>query len=188
MFSLKLSSFQSLKHNLQTRYIFTTSCLSAEPLKKKKRIDPQLLKRREDRKIRKLEKEIRRLELTPKQLKPIIEMQLTPQIIKELPQRQRQEVHSEAEQQLQRMIKLWSIYRSEQRICELKSIKSVVKSQKKALEVLREESSQHYSSAISIDENLIPFESDFVKKETPEVEQYVGPDGRRNNITKQWTM
>src|ERR1700712_2866479 len=185
MFFQKLSQFKCLKPNLQTRYIFTTSYLLAEPLKKKKRIDPQLLRRREERKIRKLEKEIRRLELTPKQLKPIIEMQLTPQIIKELPQRQRQEVEvdSEAEKQLERMVKLWSIYRSEQRISELKSIKSVVNSQKKALNVLREESPQLSSSAISIDQNLIAFESDYVKKETPKLENYVRPDGRRNDIT-----
>lgn len=36
--------------------------LFAEPLKKKKRLDPQILKAREDRKRRKIEKAIRKLE------------------------------------------------------------------------------------------------------------------------------
>lgn len=36
--------------------------LSAEPLKKKKRLDPQILKAREDRKRKKVEKAIRKLE------------------------------------------------------------------------------------------------------------------------------
>jgi len=34
----------------------------AEPLKKKKRLDPQILKAREDRKRKKIEKSIRKLE------------------------------------------------------------------------------------------------------------------------------
>ena len=190
MFCLKLCPTKCLKPNPQNRYIFTTSYLLAEPLRKKKRIDPELLKRKEEKKIKKLEREIKKLELTPKQFKPIIEMQLTPQITRELAQRQRQQVEDEthAEHQLEKLTKLWSIYRSEQRLTELKSLKSIVKSQNKALEVLREQSEDLYSSAISIDQNLIPFETSFVKKETPKIEGYVGVDGKKTDITKQWTM
>lgn len=38
----------------------------AEPLKKKKRLDPQILKAREDRKRKKIEKSIRKLEKVSK--------------------------------------------------------------------------------------------------------------------------
>lgn len=189
MFLPKLCSNHRLIAGQNTRTVFTTSCLLAEPLKRKKRIDPALLKRREERRIKKLEKEIRRLELTPKQFKPIIELQLTPQIIKELPQRQRPITDTEPDKQLERISKLWSIYRCEQTLHELRSIKAMADSQKRALEVLRRESPELYAQAISIDPNLIPYKSgDYVKKETPSRDSYVGPDGRKTDVTKQWTM
>lgn len=40
----------------------TSETMLAEPLKKKKRLDPQILKAREDRKRKKIEKAIRKLE------------------------------------------------------------------------------------------------------------------------------
>jgi len=188
MTSLRLSLHKFLMQRVPNRGIFTTSYLLAEPLKKKKRIDPQVLKKREDKKVRKLEREIQRLERTPKQFKPIVELQLAPQITRQLSERLRQHVDTEAYEELQRMTKLWSIYRCEQRLAELKSIKSMVRSQKKALDVLREESPELYSSAISIDHNLIPLKTHFVKKETPKAEEYMAPDGRQTDVTKQWTM
>jgi len=50
-------------------------------LKKKKRLDPAVIKAREDRKRRKLEKAIRRLEKHAKQLKPLDETEVPIQII-----------------------------------------------------------------------------------------------------------
>lgn len=49
--------------------------LFAEPLKKKKKMDPAVVKAREDRKRKKLEKQIRRLEKNARQLKPIEELE-----------------------------------------------------------------------------------------------------------------
>lgn len=49
---------------------------SAEPLKKKKRIDPAIIKQREERKKKRLEKQIRRLEKNARQLKPIDELEV----------------------------------------------------------------------------------------------------------------
>lgn len=48
----------------------------AEPLKKKKRMDPAILRAREARRQRKLEKQIRRLLKNARQLKPIDECQV----------------------------------------------------------------------------------------------------------------
>lgn len=56
--------------------IQTTPILCAEPLKKKKKIDPQLLKQREERRRKKIEKQIRRLEKNSRQLKPIDELEV----------------------------------------------------------------------------------------------------------------
>lgn len=53
-----------------------TPALCAEPLKKKKRIDPQVVKAREERRRKKLEKQIRRLEKNARQLKPIDELEV----------------------------------------------------------------------------------------------------------------
>lgn len=56
---------------------------SAEPLKKKKRVDPQVVKAREDRRRKKLEKQIRRLERNARQLKPIDELEIPLNLIDE---------------------------------------------------------------------------------------------------------
>lgn len=50
--------------------------LYAEPLKKKKKMDPAIIKAREDRKRKKLEKLIRRLEKNARTLKPIDELEV----------------------------------------------------------------------------------------------------------------
>lgn len=52
-----------------------TPVLFAEPLKKKKKIDPAVIKAREDRKRKKLEKQIRKLEKNSRQLKPIEDLE-----------------------------------------------------------------------------------------------------------------
>lgn len=44
-------------------------------MKKKKRMDPAVLRNREERKKKKLEKQIRRLEKNSRQLKPINELE-----------------------------------------------------------------------------------------------------------------
>lgn len=56
--------------------LHTTSILNAEPMKKKKKLDPQIVKQREDRRRKKLEKQIRRLERNARQLKPIEELEV----------------------------------------------------------------------------------------------------------------
>jgi len=62
-------------------HLFISSILlipkySAEPLKKKKKVDPAVLKAREERKRKKLEKQIRRLEKHQRQFKPLDELEI----------------------------------------------------------------------------------------------------------------
>lgn len=61
---------------LQTLLFRSTPILYAEPLKKKKKLDPQVIKQREERKRKKIEKQIRRLEKNARQLKPIDELEV----------------------------------------------------------------------------------------------------------------
>lgn len=53
-----------------------TPVLCAEPLKKKKKLDPAVIKAREERRRKKIEKAIRKLERNQKQLKPIEECEV----------------------------------------------------------------------------------------------------------------
>lgn len=66
-----------------TAALRVTPMLCAEPLKKKKRMDPAILKQREERKRKKLEKQIRRLEKNARQLKPIDELEIPLTLIDE---------------------------------------------------------------------------------------------------------
>lgn len=62
---------QNIKSNLYVKQNF-----SAEPLKKKKKMDPAIIKAREERRRKKLEKQIRRLQKNARQLKPIDELEV----------------------------------------------------------------------------------------------------------------
>lgn len=75
IFRLSLNGVRSI-HISPAAFIQTTPILCAEPLKKKKKIDPQLLKQREERRRKKIEKQIRRLEKNSRQLKPIDELEV----------------------------------------------------------------------------------------------------------------
>lgn len=57
--------------------------LSAEPLRKKKKMDPAILRQREERKKRKIEKQIRRLEKHSSQLKNLEEVEVPYQLVEE---------------------------------------------------------------------------------------------------------
>lgn len=63
--------------------MYLNDLFSGEPLKKKKRIDPAIIRHRIERKRKKLEKQIRRLEKVAQQLKPIEEMEIPIKLIDE---------------------------------------------------------------------------------------------------------
>ena len=56
---------------------------SAEPLKKKKKLDPAIVRAREERKKRRIEKSIKKLEKNARQLKPIEEAETPISLLKE---------------------------------------------------------------------------------------------------------
>lgn len=73
-----INIFRPIQNNLHI-----SPALYAEPQKKKKRLDPAIIKAREDRSRRKLEKAIRKLEKHARQLKPIDENEVPDCIIDE---------------------------------------------------------------------------------------------------------
>lgn len=64
--------------------LWLTPSLYAEPLKRRTKIDPAVVKAREDRRRKKLEKQIRRLEKNARQLKPIDELEVPMSLIDEV--------------------------------------------------------------------------------------------------------
>lgn len=56
----------------------------AEPLKKKKKLDPMIVRQKEERRKKKIEKMIRRLEKNAGQLKPIDELEVPRSILQEM--------------------------------------------------------------------------------------------------------
>lgn len=182
----------------QQRNIFTTSELFGSPLRKKKRIDPLLLKKRTERKINRIQREIRKLEKSTKQLKPIVELELPPQIMREIDNRTRHELEGEnrthelemkkAETELKVLFNFYAIYQSEQQRILTNSIKTMVNSQKKALYHLKMHSQQLYDAALSIDKDFLPYKVEQVRKETPPNHDYQPPDGKHQDVTKDWRM
>lgn len=59
-----------------------TPVVCGEPLKKKKRMDPAIIKARLDRRKRKIEKQIRRLQKNMRQFKPIEEIEKPKELAK----------------------------------------------------------------------------------------------------------
>ncbi|XP_030763429.1 39S ribosomal protein L40, mitochondrial [Sitophilus oryzae] len=164
----------------------TTPCMLAEPLKRRKRVDPGVVRAREERKKRKLEKQIRRLEKNAKQFKPIEECEVSLTILDEKLERQREVVLSEETLEKRILLeKKWANYKRVQLLDDLQMIDRVMFAQQRALDQLRKESEELYQEAIQPDFHLIPFKS-VGPVETPSIEKYDVPDGEYVDISKKW--
>ncbi|KAF5304929.1 hypothetical protein FQR65_LT00813 [Abscondita terminalis] len=108
--------------------IHTTPCLLGEPLKKKKRLDPAIVKAREDRKKRKLEKQIRKLERNARQLKPIEECEIPLAILDSQKQRVRKTVQLSKEviEQRAALEKQWAKYKHDLHLADVQLIDRIV--------------------------------------------------------------
>lgn len=169
------------------RGIHLSRPLFAEPLRKKKQVSPLVTKKQYERKIRRLEREINKLESIPLKLKPILELQLSPQILKELDARTRKEKDEDAKRLLDSFYDAWCVYKFAESVTEMKSIVSVRNAQKRALNALKSYPDL-YEQAIQVDPELIPFKVDNIKKHTPPIENYNCPDGNEFDITKEWKL
>ncbi|XP_076350232.1 mitochondrial ribosomal protein L40 [Tachypleus tridentatus] len=163
--------------------------LGAEPLRKKKKIDPAILKMREERKKRRLEKAIRKLEKTTRRLKPIEEIEVAPSLKKEIGLRKR-EVNNltleETEEQYQ-LKRQWAHYKFLHHLADVNMIERIVSARDRALAALREESEELYQEAIQVDSALIPFKVSG-PVQTPPIKNYDPPDGEYTDITKRWDI
>ncbi|XP_031825398.1 mitochondrial ribosomal protein L40 isoform X2 [Nomia melanderi] len=165
-------------------YFQVTNILLGEPLKKKKRIDPQVIKMREDRKRKKLEKQIKRLERIVKQLKPIYECEVPVKLIEEKEKRLRKVTVLSPEEIDRRALlqKEWCRYKLNQWLKDSNTINSILLSQEKALKELKAESEELYQKAIEFDESFLPY-SVFGPVNTPAIPDYEAPDGAYTDIS-----
>ncbi|XP_015782074.1 39S ribosomal protein L40, mitochondrial [Tetranychus urticae] len=171
------------------RGIHTTVSLFAEPMKKKRRIDPILLKLRNERKAKRLEKNILKMEKAPKQMKPIVELSLSPHVQKEMDIRVRKNVDPQAEANFRKILAVWQLYRCYQSKSEYKCIRAVIASQEKALNHLKKVSPSLWTQAIAFDEKLIPYNgTDHRLKSSPPNPNYTPPDGHVKETTKEWKL
>ncbi|XP_022913089.1 large ribosomal subunit protein mL40 [Onthophagus taurus] len=168
-------------------FLHTTPALCAEPLKKKKRLDPAVIKARDDRKKKRIEKQIRKLEKNARQLKPIEELEIPMVIIDHKKERYRKSPALTAETLEERILleKQWSQFKKQEYVKDLKMLDRIAYSQQKALDELRKESEELYQEAIQPDLQLIPY--GFIGPvETPPIEGYNAPDGDYQDVSKKW--
>lgn len=190
MFSfLKLSNITRQISTSCPYYFRLTPALLAEPLKKKKRIDPMIIKQREERRRKRLEKQIKRLEKNARQYKPIDECEVPEEIINEKKQRMRvlQPFNEETLVERVKLFKQWAVYRHKCQLADLQMCDRMVMAQQWALDELKKESEELYQAAIQLDETLIPFKSKG-PVETPPIENYESPDGEYIDISRKWEV
>ncbi|KAK7073295.1 39S ribosomal protein L40, mitochondrial [Halocaridina rubra] len=159
----------------------------AEPLKKKKKMDPMVLRQREERRKKKIEKAIRKLEKNASQFKPLDEMEVPLKLLRERELRTRTNPSvTEEEEILQlRLLKQWSIYKKQQCIAETYMMDCMQTSTNRALEELRKESEELWLEAIQLDPMLIPYRAKG-PDDTPPIKDYDAPDGEYKDETKKW--
>ncbi|GAU92348.1 hypothetical protein RvY_04441 [Ramazzottius varieornatus] len=174
-------------HNAATNNFWMTSPLCAEPLKKKKRIDPAVLKAREERKKRRLEKTIRQLAKNAQKLKPIDEMVVSKKLLQEegLRKRKLQPLGEEEEDRRALLSKSWTRYKGYQYLAEQDKLTTMMLSQQTALRELRAESEDLFQQAVSLEGLSLPFT---LKGPvfTPPKPDYVSPDGDYVDISRKW--
>ncbi|KAI5706682.1 hypothetical protein M8J75_010403 [Diaphorina citri] len=162
-----------------------THPLCAEPMKKKKRVDPAVAKAREDRRKKKVEKEIKKLRKNAQQLKPIDELEIPHALLaqREIRSRALPPLSEEVIESRSNLIKEWGIYRSKEAQKDYKLIDRLIYSQQRALDELRLESEELYQEAIQIDPTLLPFAAKG-PLHTPPIENYECPDGDYTDVSR----
>ncbi|VDO04680.1 unnamed protein product [Rodentolepis nana] len=133
------------------RGLYVSSVLGAEPLKKKKRVDPQQEANRVRRKAKRIEREIKRLAKQGRKLKPVEEIEGDRQLLKEERSRRREPVSLTEEEIDSRAIlmKEWTRYQAQVAREENQKLLKVQAAQLRALRCLAEVSPRLYKAAIS---------------------------------------
>ncbi|XP_031219255.1 39S ribosomal protein L40, mitochondrial [Mastomys coucha] len=157
--------------------------MRAEPLRKKKKVDPRKDQAAKDR----LKKRIRKLEKATQELIPIEDFITPVRFLDKSRQRPQEELSSEESERRALLLKRWALYKQQEHELERDTIRAMVEAQQEALEELKLESTELYDEAIKRDTSLFPFEKEGPHY-TPPIPNYQAPEGRYNDITKVYTQ
>ncbi|KAL1501064.1 hypothetical protein ABEB36_006462 [Hypothenemus hampei] len=184
----RLSLCPSIRHISTDQCLLfrATPCLMAEPLKKKRKLDPAVIRAREERKKKRLEKQIRRLEKNARQMKPIGECEVPLTLLDEKLDRQRNIlISAEVLEKRALLEKKWANFKRLQLLSDLQMIDRIIYTQQKALDELKNESEELYQEAIQMDFHMIPFKT-MGPVETRSIENYDALDGEYQDVSKKW--
>ncbi|XP_034370692.1 large ribosomal subunit protein mL40 [Arvicanthis niloticus] len=157
--------------------------MRAEPLRKKKKVDPRKDQAAKDR----LKKRIRKLEKATQELIPIEDFITPVRFLDKSRQRPQEEHSSEESERRALLLKRWALYKQQEHEMERDAIRAMLEAQQEALEELKLESTELYAEAIKRDTSLFPFEKEGPNY-TPPISNYQAPEGRYNDITKVYTQ
>ncbi|KAI5133332.1 39S Ribosomal Protein L40 [Manis pentadactyla] len=157
--------------------------MRAEPLRKKKKLDPKKDQAVKDR----LKKRIRRLEKASQELIPIEDFITPVRFLDKARQRPQVELPFEEEERRALLLKKWSLYKQQEHAVEREAIRSMLEAQQEALQELRLTSPELHAEATKRDPSLFPFEKEGPDY-TPPVSNYQPPEGRYQDITKVYTQ
>ncbi|XP_066115974.1 large ribosomal subunit protein mL40 [Saccopteryx bilineata] len=153
--------------------------MRAEPLRKKKKVDPRKDQAVKDR----LKKRIRRLEKASQELIPIEDFITPVRFMDKVRQRPQVQLSFEEAERRALLLKKWSLYKQREHEMEREAIKTMLEAQQEALQELRLTSEELHVEAIKRDPSLFPFEREGPHY-TPPVSNYQPPEGRYHDITK----
>ncbi|XP_036923239.1 39S ribosomal protein L40, mitochondrial [Sturnira hondurensis] len=157
--------------------------MRAEPLRKKKKVDPK-----KDQAVRdRLKKRIRRLEKASQELIPIEDFITPVRFLDKVRQRPQVELSFEEAERRALLLKKWSLYKQQEHEMEREAIKSMLEAQQEALQELKLTSQELHGEAIKRDPSLFPFEREGPTY-TPPISNYQPPEGRYHDITKVYTQ
>ncbi|XP_047416294.1 39S ribosomal protein L40, mitochondrial isoform X1 [Sciurus carolinensis] len=157
--------------------------MRAEPLRKKKKVDPKKDQAAKDR----LKKRIRKLEKASQELIPIEDFITPLRFLDKSRQRTQMELPFEESERRALLLKKWSLYKQQEHQMERNAIRAMLQAQQEALQELKLESLELYTEAIKRNASLFPFEREGPNY-TPPIFNYQPPEGRYNDITKVYTQ
>ncbi|XP_052015201.1 39S ribosomal protein L40, mitochondrial [Apodemus sylvaticus] len=157
--------------------------MRAEPLRKKKKVDPRKDQAAKDR----LKKRIRKLEKATQELIPIEDFITPVKFLDKSRQRPQEEHSSEESERRALLLKRWALHKQQEQELERDAIRAMLEAQQEALEELKLESTELYAEAIKRDTSLFPFEKEGPHY-TPPISNYQAPEGRYSDVTKVYTQ
>ncbi|RUS74330.1 hypothetical protein EGW08_017900 [Elysia chlorotica] len=164
-----------------------TQQLLAEPMKKKKRIDPSILAAREAKKIKKIDKEIKKLTRFGRILKPVAEIELPKKQFTLAKERQRTAPVLSFEELENRALlqKQWGRFKTNAWIHQQRVYDKMIAAQDEALEELKAESEYLYQEALKVDYGMVAMRFEGPKS-TPPIKDYAPPDGDYVDTTRKY--